>query len=1713
MGFCSFLPQAAVVGLVALTTISSYKNVHNSNNIYVTAFLDANSFPEGTPKALNVLDSTYTHPEDCKNKGAVDPLKCAYEGEMFGYSVTWGNLLGDTSSLGMRWPELIVGAPQWQTSKRPDYCSSGVGTICKRRVKTHQQNQGRVRIYEKGLGNSFNFYIDATPGYTGHIGVDLTEYSRTTNELSDGRSSNRFGTHIMYRTTKEFGEENKFGSVLNVSGVLYVPELQGTKIYALYKTYDGTDKTYTLIHKEFVSIISREGTNHEANLPDCRKTDIDYQFKGFRGLTTTDKYLFSGAYAGSSADNGSGIRKLGTGYFSTLNKKDGTAHFKNIMLMDIGTMGLEEADQVANYGPGDLKCRMYRETWAFGFSSGFNGNLLLTCDLLINNLAGYCAVVDDEIPGKTGSERRAKKWSFKGEGQADSRFGTHAIFGHFTNDDILDVIISEPSYSLGDFHDAGRFYAFKGVEGDSPFEAQPYHIEDGKFNLGRFGTTMANIGDINEDGLDDIAVGVPFANVLNGTNILKHAGAVAIFHARPKTDTQEIGFNWVQTLYGENAYDLFGWSISQKQAKMGGYYHYLVGAPGAEKDGLPKSGKVYVLKNIDYAVAEAVIEANPLVVGAAVPFIVDIKVKCKGPHSTCGDLESIVQFPPLNIMDEFDLIVVPPGCVPNEAQFVCTSRELQENAESVFRFENVKLLTTSTFTLTTGTNDFVKAPSSAQAQVKVDNKADIEIIGDLKAWSAETGSTDSVFKGKHVAVGGIKITNNLGLARNVRVEVQYPEDYYFTYVVYGQPGQSASDVECATGQTSECRAPQSKFSCQVRDKLYCQIRGGDYSTNLGVGETNEFLDTVALYFRPRMGNNPSSVLEFVAKAICLDNTQAFPHVEASLPVDGGSPKPGDILFTGFVKYANPTQCSEGDRIGFGSTFVASFNVINIGNKVSGSLCRFTFILSGDDGNNGLLEQDSLIVRLESMHLELLKKTDIGGGNYKYEYQLRPMEISTYKSINIMGRIASKDNTNFVKFTDITLDFSAEIAEGSSVDSATSVLAGTDPAQLGVCYEHAIKIISFGFDWDTTTQLTKPPWASESNFFYLPDDGTTIGLSATIYNSGPANLNVQSTVFFDSLCSNAFGDFPDCLGNLIPNNIPIEAINVGEIVYCKTASPLNIENSLSMAKATVVVSYEEGGVNVETIASHDIKFHTGADLSISGNSLTELNPNRENRLSIQIQNSAISPQAAVSEYTLEWIISNSLSYVAEGADPNSNLNDVKYCGEPENITIEVLGEEIDAFKYTCKYTEPISSNSNIRKYILIKINEDVATSSDVLNFVSVQVKDVKPSDSPQHKYRPKLKEWTPTSPDIYDVALQLVTNTIQSWGSSQQVQVIISNKGNVPLGEDDLIYVKLEYNNFTHPFSQTGAASEVDLPCKNKDETCGDKACPDALTPQCGEDENNVHKCYLECYVKAQLGQESTPKTLKWTFPVSDDELAKDKPFTFASVVSIKKEDPSRLGNNRGFVNGKVSSPECDLLLEFDRDINDKHFSEAIGYMTLKTMNLKIDEAKDVIITLKNSDFNKWKLSYNKSENTDIISVDKTNVPGTTAETWEISVRNVPGSKTEWIVAKLTVEGGVWLYGDVDKVDLEITASISNSITDVNSENNEVSAIVYLYPQPPAIASGLSTTDIIILIIIVFVLVYIFINIIIVMYFSKFFQRAPPPTEELFEEATMEELDS
>ncbi|XP_065084513.1 integrin alpha-PS3 [Ochlerotatus camptorhynchus] len=164
-------------------------------------------------------------------------------------------------------------------------------------------------------------------------------------------------------------------------------------------------------------------------------------------------------------------------------------------------------------------------------------------------------------------------YTFPGQQQGEY-FGYALLTDDFNGDGLPDLAISAPMHSKNSEFENGVVYVYLN-EGKLSFNLQTVLSSSYELN-GRFGISLAKIGDLNMDGYNDIAIGAPF----------EENGAVYIYHGSPnglQTKPSQRLVPPENGLMDPTAQPMFGHAMSRGADIDGNGYHDLaIGSPNSE---------------------------------------------------------------------------------------------------------------------------------------------------------------------------------------------------------------------------------------------------------------------------------------------------------------------------------------------------------------------------------------------------------------------------------------------------------------------------------------------------------------------------------------------------------------------------------------------------------------------------------------------------------------------------------------------------------------------------------------------------------------------------------------------------------------------------------------------------------------------------------------------------------------------------------------------------------------------------------------------------------------------------------------------------------------------------------------------------------------------------------------------------------------------------
>jgi hypothetical protein len=190
----------------------------------------------------------------------------------------------------------------------------------------------------------------------------------------------------------------------------------------------------------------------------------------------------------------------------------------------------------------------------------------------------------------------------EGGAELGDTFGFSLVVGDFNGDAYDDLAVGVPAEAIGDTSAAGAVQVLYGAHGGLAtgiLDDQLWHKNSpnvaGSAQIGdRFGSALA-AGDFNDDGCDDLAVGVPWEDVGTATD----AGAVITIYGGCDGLTGLASQRWTRQSPSSGctpqAGDRFGTALAAGKFDDGGPDYLAIGCPLADVGDVVDTGVVYVL--------------------------------------------------------------------------------------------------------------------------------------------------------------------------------------------------------------------------------------------------------------------------------------------------------------------------------------------------------------------------------------------------------------------------------------------------------------------------------------------------------------------------------------------------------------------------------------------------------------------------------------------------------------------------------------------------------------------------------------------------------------------------------------------------------------------------------------------------------------------------------------------------------------------------------------------------------------------------------------------------------------------------------------------------------------------------------------------------------------------------------------------------------------
>ncbi|MED6274045.1 hypothetical protein CHARACLAT_012508, partial [Characodon lateralis] len=160
-----------------------------------------------------------------------------------------------------------------------------------------------------------------------------------------------------------------------------------------------------------------------------------------------------------------------------------------------------------------------------------------------------------------------------------SYFGYAVAVTDINNDGYDDLVVGAPTFMRpgfsGRLEELGKVYVY--------LQRGPLHLQPAQTHLlgsqvfGRFGTSLAPLGDLNQDGFNDMAIGCPYGGDLQQGLVFIHNGHAGGLKNRP---TQVLSGQWASSSFPAS----FGFALrGNMDIDQNGYPDLIVGAFGLDK--------------------------------------------------------------------------------------------------------------------------------------------------------------------------------------------------------------------------------------------------------------------------------------------------------------------------------------------------------------------------------------------------------------------------------------------------------------------------------------------------------------------------------------------------------------------------------------------------------------------------------------------------------------------------------------------------------------------------------------------------------------------------------------------------------------------------------------------------------------------------------------------------------------------------------------------------------------------------------------------------------------------------------------------------------------------------------------------------------------------------------------------------------------------------
>ena len=179
-------------------------------------------------------------------------------------------------------------------------------------------------------------------------------------------------------------------------------------------------------------------------------------------------------------------------------------------------------------------------------------------------------------------------WTYTGNGQGTRMGSAVSAAGDVNGDGLDDVLVGAEKYEITQYREGAAFVFYNTGSGLLNF---PDWSMGGGQQGAMFGCTVSQLGDVNADGFDDIAVGACDYNLMEGSTVTKSkVGAAFVYYGSQSFAAKTIA-DW--SMIGDQVDARLGSTVAGVgDLNKDGYTDLMVGAPYYDEGAYSNNGKV-----------------------------------------------------------------------------------------------------------------------------------------------------------------------------------------------------------------------------------------------------------------------------------------------------------------------------------------------------------------------------------------------------------------------------------------------------------------------------------------------------------------------------------------------------------------------------------------------------------------------------------------------------------------------------------------------------------------------------------------------------------------------------------------------------------------------------------------------------------------------------------------------------------------------------------------------------------------------------------------------------------------------------------------------------------------------------------------------------------------------------------------------------------------